>query len=378
MLRKLDEGSATSALTTGRVQKVTTGNSYTCAVLRDLNVYCWGQNLFSILGNVGTNSPVPVKVIGSEKNISDFSSGAYHSCYISNQKVYCWGGNSEGQLGTGNFTSVGPANATAVNIPPAQKVLAAMGFTCAIASGDVYCWGNNFGYAIGINKEVSEQPFVGYANNWTSPGNWYIPTPQKVLNVNGRAVELVKASNSMYGTCAILNDNSTMCWGYTYTPSMTNPSVIANLAGAREIQNGNLFGCSLSSGALKCFGTNLFGNYGNGQINTSGQFVTPNGMDSGVTVFGVGGNYACAYKDKIYCWGKNDAGQLSTGDMQDSLVPKAATHPAGIVQQIAAGYWHNCFLISGDVYCNGKNDQGQLGTNNYTPQYNSATRVLFP
>jgi alpha-tubulin suppressor-like RCC1 family protein len=82
--------------------------------------------------------------------------------------------------------------------------------------------------------------------------------------------------------------------------------------------------------------------------------------------FGIGtgelASNACAIlSDKsLHCWGKNNKGQLGTGDTTDSEVPVAAQLTD--VSHVALGGLHTCAIRSNkDLYCWGWNSQGQLG-----------------
>jgi alpha-tubulin suppressor-like RCC1 family protein len=72
-----------------------------------------------------------------------------------------------------------------------------------------------------------------------------------------------------------------------------------------------------------------------------------------------------AYDGKVYCWGKNDKGQLGDGSNTDSNVPRDTNLPADAV---AAGAKHTCAIVDGDVYCWGNNNKGQLGVGSTADQ----------
>jgi alpha-tubulin suppressor-like RCC1 family protein len=67
---------------------------------------------------------------------------------------------------------------------------------------------------------------------------------------------------------------------------------------------------------------------------------------------------------RLACWGRNDDGQLGTGDFQSSSSPVPVLLPTpGEVTLVAAGWLHTCAWTSdGAVYCWGANDHGQCGT----------------
>src|SRR3990172_4216904 len=97
-------GGSTRVISPGTT--VSAGDQYTCALLPDGKVVCWGYNNFGQLGNgTTTNSTTPVEVSGIS-NATTISAGGYHSCaLLSNGKVVCWGLNDYGQLGNGTTTN---------------------------------------------------------------------------------------------------------------------------------------------------------------------------------------------------------------------------------------------------------------------------------
>jgi alpha-tubulin suppressor-like RCC1 family protein/uncharacterized protein YjdB len=78
----------------------------------------------------------------------------------------------------------------------------------------------------------------------------------------------------------------------------------------------------------------------------------------------------------LYCWGRNDGGQLGDGTSTDRTTPVAVSLPPGVTfDSVSAGQDHACALSStGNVYCWGSNRFGQLGTGTTNP---SATPTLI-
>lgn len=76
-----------------------------------------------------------------------------------------------------------------------------------------------------------------------------------------------------------------------------------------------------------------------------------------------GGLFSCARSEeaKVYCWGKNDVGQLGNGTTTDSDRPVLVA-ALDDVRDIAAGVRHACALTNaGGVKCWGDNGVGELG-----------------
>lgn len=112
---------------------------------------------------------------------------------------------------------------------------------------------------------------------------------------------------------------------------------------------------------------------------TPAQAATPMAGKRAVKV-SVGNTHTCAIAQdgsdantrRAYCWGRNDNGQLGTGNTNDSLIPLAVSvaSPSALqsggaaktVTDITAGNGFTCALTSdGLVSCWGVNGSGQLG-----------------
>jgi alpha-tubulin suppressor-like RCC1 family protein len=63
----------------------------------------------------------------------------------------------------------------------------------------------------------------------------------------------------------------------------------------------------------------------------------------------------CAlHTGQLYCWGRNDAGQLGDETTMNRAVPTAVHVPAGIVKSAAQGEAHACAIVDATLYCWGK------------------------
>jgi len=105
---QLGDGTTTRRLTptnvtglTENIIKVSSGYVYTCAVNKSGGVLCWGRNRSGQIGDgTTTNRWQPVGVNGLTSGIVAISSGQDFSCAVmSDSGVKCWGDNSFGQLG---------------------------------------------------------------------------------------------------------------------------------------------------------------------------------------------------------------------------------------------------------------------------------------
>jgi len=95
------------------VRAVSVGGAHTCALISDGTVRCWGLNYSGQVGNgtvslaPSTDILTPAKVVGLN-NVVQIATGSSFTCaLLSNGAVECWGDNQFDQLGTGS-TSLNP------------------------------------------------------------------------------------------------------------------------------------------------------------------------------------------------------------------------------------------------------------------------------
>jgi alpha-tubulin suppressor-like RCC1 family protein len=82
-----------------------------------------------------------------------------------------------------------------------------------------------------------------------------------------------------------------------------------------------------------------------------------------VSLLAAGGDHTCAVvRGALYCWGRNDNGQLGDGTTDDRHKPRAVVGlPAGAITALSAGDDHTCAVVGGDAWCWGTTDNGDLG-----------------
>lgn len=120
---------------------------FTCAVLADGSVKCWGANIIGQLG-IGSDENyklLPTQVVGLTSGAVQVTNGGDHACVLMDDgSVKCWGWNQWGQLGTGdNVASDVPVDVVGLD-GPAVLIVAGGFHTCAVLeSGEMQCWGKN-------------------------------------------------------------------------------------------------------------------------------------------------------------------------------------------------------------------------------------------
>ncbi len=174
----------------------------------------------------------------------------------------------------------------------------------------------------------------------------------------GSSTAAAQASISAGDTynCA-LSAGAVKCWGFNGLGSLGNgntsnsstPVGVSGLSsGVTAISAGDYHACALSSGAVKCWGYNSAGQLGDG---TNTNRLTPvgvSGLSSGVTAISAGGYHTCALLSTgaVKCWGENGFGQLGDGTTTQRTTPVDVSGLSSGVTAITAFGYHTCALLS--------------------------------
>ena len=195
-------------------------------------------------------------------------------------------------------------------------------------------------------------------------------------------------------TCALRASGRVLCWGDNQygslgdgtTTSRALPTLVFGLTDAIEVSVGGkndntrltygAHACARrDSGAVLCWGNNLFGQIGDGTtISRQYPTVVP-GLTDAVEV-AIGGTHSCARRvtGTVVCWGQNNYGQLGDGSTSNHLLPGDVQGLTDAVH-LAVGELYTCALrATGSVVCWGINDNGQLGDGS-TTNHRVATSV---
>lgn len=333
----------------------------TCALTDVGGLKCWGNNGKGQVGNGNTkNQTTPTDVSGLTSGVLQVSTGHNFTCaVVTNNTIKCWGDNSTGQLGTGNTTSSLTPITVGGLTGNTTAVTAGDGFACALqanSNGSVYCWGDNTYGQLGngtTTSSLSPVAVTGLGTGVVAISAGFGPTACALLNTGGLK-------------CWGYNGNGQLGNGTT-TQSLIPTDVTGMTSGVASFDVGPSTVCAVNtSGGLKCWGYNGNGQLGNG---TTTQSLTPGdvtGLTSGVSAIAVGYYHACALltTTAVKCWGYNGYGEVGDGTTIQRLTPVPVTINGTTtgVQLVAAGQYHTCVvMISGSAYCWGLDTSGQLG-----------------
>lgn len=310
------------------------------------------------------------------------------------QDSQCDDGNA---LTSDTCTNAGAQNAACVH-GPAERVLSIGGdHACAVqADSTVKCWGlnnngqigngmNNTPMGGGLKVRVGRDAVGGgkaaraaiRGERTAAPRaaavavayayDLLVLQPTTVVNLSG-AKQV--AARGMY-TCALINDGTEKCWGSNSYGQLGNgtttdsnvPTPVSGLSGVVQIENSYQYACAvINDGTVKCWGSNSYGRLGDGTTTDSYVPVAVTGL-TGATAIALADYHACALLQDgtVKCWGTGFNGQLGDGTTTDSSVPVSVSGLTGVIA-IAAGGGHTCALLQGGaVKCWGGQGAGELG-----------------
>ncbi len=396
------------------------GTSHTCALTDTGGVKCWGSNGGGRLGNnTTTPSPIPVNVLNLGGTASALAAGFDHTCAVVNGGVKCWGDNRVGQLGNDSTTN-SPNPVQVSNITSGATVIVA-GFrhTCALTANGVQCWGlNNTGQlgngqttnstvpvpvqnlSSGVNRLAAGTSHTCALTNTGGMQCWGANNSGQLgdgslarlvpVNVEGLSSGVTALAAGTEHNCAII-DGGVKCWGYNNrgqlgnnsTANSATPVAVSELSSGMSPLNTALaagagHSCALTaSGGVRCWGDNTYGQLGDDSTTQRLTPVAVVGLPDGsiVTALAAGNNHTCALLSdgRVYCWGRNNNGQLGGATATFSTTPSLVQGSAGVTA-LVAGADHTCVLSNTGERCWGANSSGQLGNQQTT---SSATPVLI-
>lgn len=354
---------ATERSTANWVQMAAGANS-TCATRTNGRLYCWGSDWTGAVGDGGVakDRSAPREVAGGATDWVGVSVSWSGACgRRASGRLYCWGNDSDGQVGDGgtNTDQQAPVRVAGGRTDWAS-VSAGYLHTCArTTSGRLFCWGSDNRGQLGNG---------GANTSSTAP-----------VEVAGGATDWASVSTGYGHTCGRRTSGRVFCWGEDQQGQLGNDPALGDTTTPVEVSGGatdwssvvagGFHSCGIkTSGRLYCWGTDQYGQLGNGGPNTSR--ATPGQVAGASTTWAqVSASFdnTCARKAsrRIYCWGWNFTGQLGNGAHGQALFATTPGQVAGSATDwsfVISGGAHTCARkMTGRLYCWGYDYWGQLG-----------------
>lgn len=245
---------------------------------------------------------------------------------------------------------------------------------------------------------ASQASVVGWGfNEHGELGATYKSSPQPPVSVR-TSCPVVEVSPSMSSGFALCQDGSVQGWGGngvgtvgigTHTQGVVTPVTIPRLTGVRHVYGGGGHAMAvLLNGDVMVWGSNLFGNLGNG-TSTHGKEMKGDNVPSPQPVPGLHGacsgalggpdNVVVLCDGTVVAWGENKSGQLAVGAPSFEVTTPTRVQGASNVVEAAVGAFpaaggHMILrLADGTLLAAGRNDQGQLGVGT-----TGGSRTLIP
>lgn len=338
---QLGDGTTTSTSTPAKVHlpagtkviQVRAGCAHTLALTARGQVLAWGSDDAGQLGDgrmTDTANPVRVKLPRGTK-ITAIRAGCEHSLALTSKgKVLAWGYNHGGELGNGSTANSDvPVRVRLSRHARVTAISTGQYFSLArTAKGQVLAWGDNDSGELGDGSTTSSNVPVRVA----------LPAGVRATAVSAEE-ETSLARTSGGGGLFGWGDNSLGQLGDGTTTSSDTPVSISILV--RGPSPGHLIslfgGCGhtvalLSSGEVLAWGSNVFGQLGDGTTTSSDTPVVvmlPASAKVTAISAGCATSYALTRSGHLLAWGLGAIGELGDGSTTSSDTPVRVDLPSG-------------------------------------------------
>ncbi|WP_420589030.1 RCC1 domain-containing protein [Bacterioplanoides sp.] len=146
-------------------------------------------------------------------------------------------------------------------------------------------------------------------------------TPQTITDIS------IKHLSAGHGhNCAVLDDQSVVCWGRNFEGQLGNgtsggnahsdlPVAVIGTNDALSVSSDYFHSCAvLANNSIKCWGANHNGQLGNDTKTNTNIPVAVSGINNARSV-SAGFSHSCALleSNNVVCWGSNTSGKLGNG-----------------------------------------------------------------
>ncbi len=272
---------------------VSAGDGWSCALLSDGTVQCWGNNGWAQLGDGTTeDSAVPVTVSDLRNAIGISASSAVvnssrNCAVLADDSAWCWS----------SYQTYETVNGTTVYTDVKVPIQAWSSNVVKIAAGDKPC-------------AVTRDGAIECASY--SPANGGRFEMSRVEGLSGAVDVAVGGGHA----CAVLDDGTAWCWGANDHGNLGNgteidsevPVQVSNVTNAVAIGAGMGFSCAvLATGKVQCWGDGSMNRLGPSRLPFPQSSTIPIDVEGPTTAvaISVAYNSTCVLtsEGEVSCWG---------------------------------------------------------------------------
>ena len=298
---------------------------HTCALDKSGAVWCWGPNL---PGDAGTASHQRAPVKMSIPPAKRVGMGTETGCAVVEDGVFCWGKNKAAQIAPLDELSAGKiVPPRSVQVPagaPIRDIHVGVASFALRTDGTTLSWGAN-------------PPLARVSSRFPEPR----PRPIVLEHVSSldvagdNACATAGGTGYCWGAVASSNPKHPNLDRALPEPVVT-PEPLVQIATTRTVGTGDTIErhqrwCAVAaSGAVYCWGNNASGQAGDGTTDYAPAAVKVRGLPAPAAQVRTTPNSTCALltSGKVYCWGTNFYGQLGNGKLRiPSFVPQEVVMP---------------------------------------------------
>lgn len=166
----------------------------------DGEVFAWGHNGYSQLGNGTTNHGLTPAVVSTNllnKRVTEVACGSHHTIALTTDgEVFAWGYNNSGQVGSGSTANQPTPRRVSSCLQNKVVVNIACGQLCSMAvldNGEIYGWGYNCNGQLGLGNNGNQQ------------------TPCRIAALHG--INIVQVACGYAHTLALTDEGFVYAWG---------------------------------------------------------------------------------------------------------------------------------------------------------------------
>lgn len=345
------------------ISKIVVSMKFTLALYEDGSVYGCGSNSHYVLGDEYSSRTIPSKIY-SLSDVKDIVIGTNHCFAIKNDgTVWAWGADAYGQLGDGDTID----KSTPVQIPELTNVISIVAsgdHSLALKSdGSVLAWGYSSHGALGMGNT----------------DKYYTPTQISTFLANN--ISYITTGMTSF---AIREDGSLLAWGSNAYGEYGNGNTFSSKVPVMVVKSSQEYNkiavgtdhilVIKDDGALYARGYNTKGQLGNGNnIDSVDELIKVSGMNDVIEV-AAGDSFSVALKKDgtLWTWGQNSVGQLGDGSYMDRNTPYQILNN---VSSISAGDKH-VIILKNDGTVWGWGDNSYLQLNLSYGNYNIPTQII--